>query len=49
MSPEERQERIKELDEQESAYMRMLRQKLTVKHFETVKLIGRGAFGEVGD
>lgn len=32
---------------QESAYMRMQRQKLTLQDFELLTLIGRGAFGEV--
>ena len=46
LSPAEREERIKDLHQQESAYMRMQRQKLTVDHFESIKLIGKGAFGE---
>lgn len=37
----------KELDKQESAHIRMKRRKFNQKDFETVKIIGRGAFGEV--
>ena len=32
---------------QESEYMRLRRQKLTEKAFESIRIIGRGAFGEV--
>jgi protein-serine/threonine kinase len=37
----------KELDKKESDFMRLKRRKLNQKDFETVKIIGRGAFGEV--
>jgi len=37
----------KELDRQESRHIRLKRRKLVEKDFETLKIIGRGAFGEV--
>lgn len=37
----------KELDKKETEYMRFKRRKLTPADFETIKIIGRGAFGEV--
>ena len=37
----------KELDKKETEYMRFKRRKLTPTDFETIKIIGRGAFGEV--
>jgi serine/threonine protein kinase len=37
----------KELDKKESDFIRLKRRKLNQKDFETVKIIGRGAFGEV--
>ncbi|ELP88017.1 serine/threonine protein kinase, putative, partial [Entamoeba invadens IP1] len=36
-----------QLNEKESEYMRFMRTKLSVKDFETIKIIGRGGFGEV--
>ena len=37
----------KELDKKETEYMRFKRRKLAPSDFETIKIIGRGAFGEV--
>jgi hypothetical protein len=37
----------KELDKKESDFIRLKRRRLNQKDFETVKIIGRGAFGEV--
>lgn len=37
----------KELDKKETEYMRFKRRKLTPTDFDTIKIIGRGAFGEV--
>lgn len=37
----------KELLKQETEYTRLLRSKISKKDFRNIKLIGRGAFGEV--
>jgi hypothetical protein len=37
----------KELDKKETEHMRFKRRKLIPNDFETIKIIGRGAFGEV--
>lgn len=37
----------KELDKKETEYMRFKRRKLAPTDFDTIKIIGRGAFGEV--
>ena len=37
----------KELDKKESDFIRLKRRRLSKKDFETVKIIGRGAFAEV--
>mmetsp|Transcript_60896 Transcript_60896/g.144341 ORF Transcript_60896/g.144341 Transcript_60896/m.144341 type:complete len:530 (-) Transcript_60896:88-1677(-) len=47
VTKEERQDAIKEFGAKESAYQRIRRQKMAIVDFETVKVIGRGAFGEV--
>jgi len=45
---EEEQERYrKRLHQKESEYMRLRRVRLSGKAFESIKIIGRGAFGEV--
>lgn len=43
----EQSELRKELDKKETEYMRFKRRKLAPNDFETIKIIGRGAFGEV--
>jgi protein-serine/threonine kinase len=43
----EQNELRKEFMKKETEYMRFLRSKLTPKDFDTIKIIGRGAFGEV--
>lgn len=43
----ERAAKEKELVEAESAHIRSQRSKISRKNFKSIKLIGRGAFGEV--
>jgi len=46
--PESKREKLrKELDKRETGFIRMRRMHLTQKAFESVAVIGRGAFGEV--
>ena len=46
--PEERKNRqLTQLGKKESTYLRLRRTKLTLDDFRTVKVIGKGAFGEV--
>ncbi|EGG14081.1 putative protein serine/threonine kinase [Cavenderia fasciculata] len=47
ITPKEKSEMMKELDKKESDYMRLKRIKMKRNDFEVVKVIGRGAFGEV--
>lgn len=47
LSPETRNVKRKELDRRESEYIRSRRVRLTSHSFESIKVIGRGAFGEV--
>ena len=44
---EERTDAIKEFASQESAFLRIRRQRMGIDDFEAIKVIGRGAFGEV--
>lgn len=44
---EEKEKRRKALDKKETELMRMRRMRLSVKSFDSIKIIGRGAFGEV--
>ena len=46
-SKEERTDAIKEFGAKESLFLRIRRQRMCMDDFETVKVIGRGAFGEV--
>ncbi|EKX36925.1 hypothetical protein GUITHDRAFT_116948 [Guillardia theta CCMP2712] len=46
-SQQEREDAIKEFGENESRYRRIVRQKMSINDFLTIKVIGRGAFGEV--
>ncbi|KAH3742996.1 AGC/NDR/NDR protein kinase [Pelomyxa schiedti] len=47
LPPKERAELRKQLEERESNYMRMKRHRMTQADFKTIKVIGKGAFGEV--
>lgn len=47
LKPRERNELRKELEQKETIYLRMKRQRMTEKAFEKIRVIGRGAFGEV--
>eukprot|EP00743_Colponemidia_sp_Colp-15_P000587 GILK01000659.1.p1 GENE.GILK01000659.1~~GILK01000659.1.p1 ORF type:complete len:505 (+),score=87.31 GILK01000659.1:204-1517(+) len=47
LSPEEQEAVKKDMMRQESEYNRMKRKKVSVRDFDSIKLIGRGAFGEV--
>lgn len=47
LAEHERTAKQKEHSEAESANMRSQRAKISRKHFKSIKLIGRGAFGEV--
>ena len=46
-SKEERTDAIKEFGAKESLFLRIRRQRMCMDDFETIKVIGRGAFGEV--
>lgn len=46
--PEERKQRqLQQLGKKESTFLRLRRTKLGLDNFKTVKVIGKGAFGEV--
>ena len=46
--PEERKQRqLQQLGKKESTFLRLRRTKLGLSNFRTVKVIGKGAFGEV--
>jgi len=47
LMPESREKYRKQLFQMESEFLRLRRVKLTGKAFESIKIIGRGAFGEV--
>lgn len=47
LKPRERAELRRELEQKETVFLRMKRQRMTEKAFEKIKVIGRGAFGEV--
>ena len=47
LTEEERRSALAELETKERDYSRLQRQRLSVGDFEAVKLIGKGAFGEV--
>jgi hypothetical protein len=46
MSDERKQRQLLQLGKKESTYLRMRRTKLGLDDFRTVKVIGKGAFGE---
>jgi protein-serine/threonine kinase len=46
--PEERKQRLlRQLGKKESTFLRLRRTRLGLSDFRTVKVIGKGAFGEV--
>lgn len=47
MSDERKQRQLQQLGKRESAFLRLRRTKLGLDDFRTVKVIGKGAFGEV--
>jgi protein-serine/threonine kinase len=47
LSPEEKEERRKKLDQIETQFLRARRIRLSKDTFQTIKVIGRGSFGEV--
>lgn len=47
MSDERKQRQLQHLGRRESAFLRLRRTKLGLDDFRTVKVIGKGAFGEV--
>eukprot|EP00038_Savillea_parva_P027964 m.62496 g.62496 ORF g.62496 m.62496 type:complete len:501 (-) comp8092_c0_seq1:65-1567(-) len=47
MTPAQKEARRTELKERETQFLRIRRTKLTPQDFDTIKTIGRGAFGEV--
>lgn len=49
MTSEDRKHRqLQQLGKKESTYLRLRRTRLGLDDFRTVKVIGKGAFGEVG-
>jgi protein-serine/threonine kinase len=46
--PEAREREIRKYSKTESQHLRLRRTKITLHDFRTVKIIGKGAFGEVG-
>jgi protein-serine/threonine kinase len=46
MSEERKQRQLQQLGKKESTYLRLRRTKLGLDDFRTVKVIGKGAFGE---
>ena len=47
MSDDRKQRQLQQLGKRESAFLRLRRTKLGLDDFRTVKVIGKGAFGEV--
>ena len=47
MSEERKQRQLQQLGKRESVFLRLRRTKLGLDDFRTVKVIGKGAFGEV--
>ena len=47
MSEERKQRHLQQLGKKESTFLRLRRTKLGLDDFRTVKVIGKGAFGEV--
>lgn len=49
LPPQEQDKMLKELAKKETEFIRFRRLRLTHNQFENIRLIGRGAFGEVSD
>ena len=49
VSEEEQINLLKDLELKETQYMRLKRHKICVEDFDLLTIIGRGAFGEVGN
>lgn len=49
MSDDRKQRQLAQHGKRESQYLRLRRTKIGLEEFKTVKVIGKGAFGEVGD
>jgi hypothetical protein len=47
LSPQQQEELLQELAKKETEFIRLRRLRLTQNEFESIKIIGRGAFGEV--
>lgn len=47
LPPEKREDLLNELAKKETEFIRLRRLRLTKNQFESIRLIGRGAFGEV--
>lgn len=47
MSDERKRKQLAQLGKTESTFLRLRRTKISLNDFRTVKLIGKGAFGEV--
>lgn len=47
MTEERKQRQLQQLGKKESTFLRLRRTKLGLDDFRTVKVIGKGAFGEV--
>ena len=47
MTDERKQRQLQQLGKKESTFLRLRRTKLGLDDFRTVKVIGKGAFGEV--
>ena len=49
MSQERKERMLAQLGKKESAFLRLRRTRMGLEDFRTVKVIGKGAFGEVSD
>lgn len=49
VSEEEQINLLKDLEHKETQYIRLKRNKICVEDFDLLTIIGRGAFGEVGN
>jgi hypothetical protein len=47
LPPEKREDLLNELAKKETEFIRLRRLRLTKNQFESIRIIGRGAFGEV--
>jgi hypothetical protein len=49
LSEEDKEKRRVALDTKETELLRLKRRRLSAKSFDSIKIIGRGAFGEVSN